>query len=89
MPKLISHLTGSQWETTGPSTPTKKFLAQYFAAVDSKGYNTDSGLNFYSKDVTFHNQNNAIYHGGEENVGVDEEALRRFRAHPARLGASR
>jgi hypothetical protein len=66
MPKLISHLTGSQWETTGPSTPTQRFLAQYIATVDSKGYNTGSGLKFYSKDVTFHNQNNAVYHGGEE-----------------------
>jgi len=66
MPKLISHITGAQWENDGPSTPTQRFLKQYVSTVDSKGYDVGSGLKFYSEDVTFHNQNNAVYHGGEE-----------------------
>lgn len=66
MPKLISHITGAQWESNGPSTPTQRFLQQYVATVDSKGYDFGSGLKFYSEDVTFHNQNNAVYHGGEQ-----------------------
>jgi hypothetical protein len=66
MPKLISHITGAQWQTDGPTTPTQRFLQQYVATVDSKGYNVGSGLKFYSEDVTFHNQNNAVYHGGEQ-----------------------
>ena len=66
MPKLISHITGAQWENDGPSTRTQRFLQQYVATVDSKGYNVGSGLKFYSEDVTFHNQNNSVYHGGEE-----------------------
>jgi hypothetical protein len=66
MPQLISHITGAQWEKDGPSTPTQRFFKQYVEAVDSKGYNIGSGLKFYSPDVTFHNQNNAVYHGGEE-----------------------
>lgn len=41
-------------------------MQQYVATIDSKGYNVGSGLKFYSDDVTFHNQNNAVYHGGEE-----------------------
>jgi hypothetical protein len=66
MPKLISHITGAQWGQDGPSTPTQRFFKQYVAAVDSKGYDVGSGLKFYFQDVTFHNQNNAVYHGGEE-----------------------
>jgi hypothetical protein len=66
MPQLISHITGAQWEKDGPSTPTQRFFKQYVEAVDSKGYNIGSGLKFYSPDVAFHNQNNAVYHGGEE-----------------------
>jgi len=30
------------------------------------GYETGSGLEFYSPDVTFHNQNGAVYHGGDK-----------------------
>lgn len=66
MPKLISHITRAQWENDGPSTRTQRFLQQYVATVDSKGYNVGSGLKFYSGDVTFRNQNNSVYHGGEE-----------------------
>lgn len=66
MPRLISHVSGDQMSKDGPSTPTQRFFRQYVDAVDSKGYNVGSGLKFYSKDVTFHNQNNAVYHGGEE-----------------------
>jgi hypothetical protein len=66
MPQLVSHIAGAQWENDGPSTPTQRFFKQYVAAVDSKGYDVGSGLKFYSPDVTFHNQNNAVYHGGEE-----------------------
>ena len=66
MPKLVSHITGAQCEKDGPSTPAQKFLQLYVATLDSKGYNIGSGLKFYSEDVTFHNQNDAVYHGGEE-----------------------
>lgn len=66
MPFLVSKVTGAEWEKNGPQTPTQKFFKQYVAAVDSRGYNVGSGLKFYSKDVIFHNQNNAEYHGGEE-----------------------
>jgi hypothetical protein len=66
MPRIISHVSGAQWETDGPQSPTQKFIKQYVNAVDSRGYETGSGLKFYSKDVIFHNQNNAFYHGGDE-----------------------
>ena len=66
MPKLVSQISGAQWEKYGPSTPIQRFLQRYVATIDSKGYNVGSGLKFYSEDVTFHNQNNAVYHGGEE-----------------------
>jgi hypothetical protein len=66
MPKLVSHIDGAQWDNKGPLTPTQRFLQEYVATIDSKGYNVGSGLKFYSNDVTFHNQNNAVYHGGEE-----------------------
>ena len=66
MPKLVSQISGAQWEKDGPSTPIQRFLQTYVATIDSKGYNVGSGLKFYSEDVTFHNQNNAVYHGGEE-----------------------
>jgi hypothetical protein len=66
MPQLTSHLTGAQWATTGPTTPTQRFFHQYVSTVDSKGYNSGSGLKFYSPTVTFHNQNGATYHGGDE-----------------------
>jgi hypothetical protein len=63
MPTLTAQLAGPHWE---PITPTQRFFKAYVHAVDNKGYNVGSGLKFYSKDVTFHNQNNAVYHGGEE-----------------------
>jgi hypothetical protein len=63
MPSLTAQLPGPHWE---PTTPTQKFFKAYVNAVDNKGYDIGSGLKFYSKDVTFHNQNNAVYHGGEE-----------------------
>jgi hypothetical protein len=66
MPRLTSHLTGAQWHTTGPQTPTQRFFHQYVLTVDSAGYNSGSGLRFYSPTVTFHNQNGAVYHGGDE-----------------------
>jgi hypothetical protein len=66
MPQLTSHLTGAQWTANGPTTPAQRFFHQYVSAVDSKGYNTGSGLRFYSPTVTFHNQNGAVYHGGDE-----------------------
>jgi hypothetical protein len=66
MPQLISHITGAQWEQDGPSTPSQRFFKEYVETVDSKGYDIGSGLKYYSPDVTFHNQNNAVYHGGEE-----------------------
>ncbi|EXK43412.1 hypothetical protein FOMG_06027 [Fusarium oxysporum f. sp. melonis 26406] len=66
MPQIISHVSGAQWEKDGPQSPTQKFFKQYVNAVDSRGYDSGSGLKFYSKDVIFHNQNNAVYHGGDE-----------------------
>ncbi|KAH8683941.1 hypothetical protein BGZ61DRAFT_357296 [Ilyonectria robusta] len=66
MPRVVSQIFGSQWEKDGPTTPTGRFFKQYADAVDSRGYDGGSGLKFYSKDVTFHNQNNAVYHGGDE-----------------------
>ena len=66
MPQLTSHLTGAQWTANGPTTPTQRFFHQYASTVDSKGYNSGSGLKFYSPTVTFHNQNGAVYHGGDE-----------------------
>lgn len=66
MPQLTSHLTGAQWTANGPTTPAQRFFHQYVSAVDSKDYNTGSGLKFYSPTVTFHNQNGAVYHGGDE-----------------------
>jgi hypothetical protein len=66
MPQLTSHLNGAQWTANGPTTPTQRFFQSYVSTVDSKGYNSGSGLEFYSPTVTFHNQNGAVYHGGEE-----------------------
>lgn len=66
MPRVVSQISGAQWEMDGPSTPTQRFFKQYVDAVDSRGYDSGSGLKFYSEDVVFHNQNNAVYHGGDE-----------------------
>ncbi|KAF5603996.1 hypothetical protein FPCIR_1057 [Fusarium pseudocircinatum] len=66
MPRIVSHVSGAQWEKDGPQSPTQKFFKQYVNAVDSRGYDSGSGLKFYSKDVIFHNQNNAVYRGGDE-----------------------
>jgi hypothetical protein len=66
MPQLTSDLTGAQWTANGPQTPAQRFFHQYVSTVDAKGYNTGSGLKFYSPTVTFHNQNGAVYHGGDE-----------------------
>ncbi|KAK6207704.1 hypothetical protein QIS74_12785 [Colletotrichum tabaci] len=66
MPQVTSYISGAQWEKDGPTTPAQRFFQQYVNAVDSRGYDTGSGLKFYSSDVTFHNQNNAVYHGGDQ-----------------------
>ncbi|KAM0235170.1 hypothetical protein ACHAPO_005966 [Fusarium lateritium] len=66
MPRVVRQITGAQWEKDGPQSPTQKFFKQYVNAVDSRGYDSGSGLKFYSKDVVFHNQNGAIYYGGDE-----------------------
>ncbi|KAG7420075.1 hypothetical protein ACKAV7_003959 [Fusarium commune] len=66
MPRLVSHVSGAQWENDGPQSPTQRFFKQYVNAVDSRGYDSGSGLKFYSEDVIFHNQNNAVYNGGDE-----------------------
>ncbi|KAH6695695.1 hypothetical protein F5X68DRAFT_227665 [Plectosphaerella plurivora] len=66
MPEVTSYISGAQWEKDGPTTPVQRFFKEYVDAVDSRGYDSGSGLKFYSKDVTFHNQNNAVYHGGDE-----------------------
>ncbi|KAF4458695.1 hypothetical protein FALBO_14566 [Fusarium albosuccineum] len=66
MPRVVSQISGAQWERDGPTTPTQRFFKQYVDAVDSRGYDSGSGLKFYSEDVIFHNQNNAVYHGGDE-----------------------
>jgi hypothetical protein len=66
MPRVVSQVTGAQWEKDSPQSPTQKFFKQYVNAVDSRGYDSGSGLKFYSKDVIFLNQNGAVYYGVDE-----------------------
>ncbi|KAM0490244.1 hypothetical protein ACHAP8_011781 [Fusarium lateritium] len=53
MPRVVRQITGAQWEKDGPQSPTQKFFKQYVNAVDSRGYDSGSGLKFYSKDVAW------------------------------------
>jgi hypothetical protein len=66
MPKLVSQLTGEEWNAEGPQTPAQKFWAKYGGTIDSKVYDEDAGARFYAKDVVFHNTNNATYRGPHE-----------------------
>jgi hypothetical protein len=65
MPELVSCLSAADTKAPG-ETPAQKFFKKYVDTVDSYGFNHGSGLRFYSKDVIFHNQNNAQYNGGDE-----------------------
>jgi hypothetical protein len=66
MPELVSCVSAPTWDASGPETPAQQFFKKYVDTVDSYGFNHGSGLRFYSKDVIFHNQNNAQYNGGNE-----------------------
>lgn len=66
MPQLVSQLTGEQWRTEGPQTPTQKFFFEYATTIDNKVYANGIGGKFYARDVVFHNTNNAKYRGPDE-----------------------
>ncbi|KAJ5317074.1 hypothetical protein PENANT_c029G05446 [Penicillium antarcticum] len=67
MPELVSRVSAASVRNASwPETPAQQFFKKYVDTVDSYGFNHGSGLRFYSKDVIFHNQNNAQYNGGDE-----------------------
>ncbi|KAJ9616792.1 hypothetical protein H2200_000511 [Cladophialophora chaetospira] len=66
MPIAAYIVTGEDWSIKGPQTPAQELLHAYGRAVDNYGYEQGSGLQFYSKDVVFHNQNNVDYHGASQ-----------------------
>jgi hypothetical protein len=67
MPKLLSHISKPEGIKDGEGeTPVQNFFLHYGAMVDTYGFMEGSGLRYYSKEVTFHNQNGAEYHGGEQ-----------------------
>lgn len=67
MLELVSRVyTPSTWDNSGAQTPAQRFFKKYVDTVDSHGFNHGSGLQFYSNEVIFHNQNNAQYNGGDE-----------------------
>lgn len=67
MPKLLSHVSKPDGFKPGEGeTPVQNFVLHYANAVDNNEFTEGSGLKYYSKDVVFHNQNGAEYHGGEQ-----------------------
>lgn len=50
----------------------QNFALRYGDAVDSNEFMGGSGLKYYSKDVVFHNQNEAEYYGREQMWVWDE-----------------
>lgn len=79
MPRLVDHVSGTDWASTGPQSPTQQFFKHYVDTVDANGFNSGSGTLFYAKDAIFHNQNNAQYNGGDEMWAFMKELFGRFR----------
>ncbi|KAI9036909.1 nuclear transport factor 2 family protein [Aspergillus affinis] len=80
MPGSVSCVSAPTWHTSGPETPAQQFFKNYVDRVDSYSFKHGSGLQFYSKDVVFHNQNNAQYNGGDEMWAWMKRLFRQFRS---------
>lgn len=67
MPKLLSHISNPDGIKPGEGeTPAQNFFLDYGNTVDNYRFTEGSGLKYYSKDLVFHNQNGAEYHGGDQ-----------------------
>jgi hypothetical protein len=67
MSRIVSEIhSQAEWLNSGPRTRAQRFIRDYSMRVDRKDFDTCGGLRYYSTNVTFHNQNNAEYHGGEQ-----------------------
>jgi len=67
MPTLLKQLLSEEDIAASKSLPpAQQFFINYRDTVDSKGFTQGSGSKYYSKDVVFHNQNNAKYHGPDQ-----------------------
>jgi len=66
MPHLLNQSSEPEIKDGSSLTAAQKFFLHYATAVDSKAFTEGSGLKYYSKDMVFHNQNNAEYHGADQ-----------------------
>src|SRR6201996_4520289 len=67
MPVLLNQVLNEEDIRAGKGlTPAQQLFVSYSDTVDSKGFTQGSGSKYYSKDVVFHNQNNAEYHGPDQ-----------------------
>jgi hypothetical protein len=66
MSKLASEVTAAEWASKGPQTRAQRFFHGYASTVDSQGFREGTGLRFYAPSLVYHNQNNAVYYGGDQ-----------------------